>query len=291
MTPAGKPGILHEAEASGMQDFRRMPAVFGPTGGPRNLPAAKEHLRYVSSDTILVATARSEADALAALLPPRFRLDGEPRVKLLVYLLGNLGWLAGRSHESVAVCIPAVFEGEDGEVAGNFLPVLWENLADSLLTGRDEIGFPKLWSDIHVSNRGDAYSCSATWDGFRFFEMEVEGLVETEVDDSPPPPFLVRRYVPRAFGAGAQIDEVLAVGGDLPGGKLAAPDGRSAESTVKSRRLGRATFSFHPARWEDMPTQYHVVNALSRLPLEAFEVCVETARANREDLSTAHVVR
>jgi hypothetical protein len=42
--------------------------------------------------------------------------------------VGNLGWLAGRSHEGVLMCRPAVFEGEEGNVAGNFIFVLWENL-------------------------------------------------------------------------------------------------------------------------------------------------------------------
>lgn len=268
-----------------------MPAMFGPTPGPRNLPAHAEHLRYASNDTIITVTARTDGEALSALLPPRFRFDGEPRLRLLFNILGNLGWLAGRSHEGVLMCTPAVFEGEEGEVAGNLIFVLWENLPDSLLTGRDDLGFPKLYADIHVARRDDGYSCSASWDGFRFFELEVGDLSDARTDPREAPTFLVHRYLPRAFETAARVDEVLAVGGALPGGKLAAPDGRPPESVLKSHRVGQGKFSFTPTRWEDMPTQYRVVNALANLPLLEFEPCVATAREGREDLSTVHVVR
>jgi hypothetical protein len=43
---------------------------------------------------------------------------------------------------------PALFAGEDREVAGRFLAVMWENLADPSITGRGEIGQPKLFVDI-----------------------------------------------------------------------------------------------------------------------------------------------
>jgi Acetoacetate decarboxylase (ADC) len=275
----------------GLQDFRRMPAVFGPTPGPRNLPAHAEHLRYASNDTIITVTARTDGEALSAILPARFRLDGEPRLTLLFNILGNLGWLAGRGHEGVLLCTPAVFEGDEEPVAGNFIFVLWENLPDSLLTGRDELGFPKLYADIHVARRDDGYFCRASWDGFRFFELEVEGLRSAGTDGPEAPPFLVHRHVPRAFEAAAAVDEVLAVGGRLPGGRRAAPDGRPPESTITARQVGTARFSFTPARWEDMPTQYRVVNALASLPLQDFDDCVVTARHGRDDLSTVHVVR
>jgi hypothetical protein len=41
---------------------------------------------------------------------------------------------------------PVIFKGERDEVTGRFLAVMWENLADPIITGRGEIGQPKLFA-------------------------------------------------------------------------------------------------------------------------------------------------
>jgi hypothetical protein len=267
-----------------------MPAGFGPAAGPRNLPARAEHLRYASERTSVIGTAGTDPQALAKLLPPRFRLDGEARLSVSVQELRNLGWLAGRGYRLVTVSIPAVFEGERTTLAGNFIAAMWENLTEPIITGREEIGHPKMYSDIHGPSRvDDGYVCGASWQGHRFFDMQIRELHDAE---NPPStgPVLVRRYLPKAFGAGAEIDQILAIGSDLPGGRRAAPDGRPPELSVRSCETGNITFAFHRARWEDMPTQYHVVNALAELPLHEFEVGVVVERSGQDDLSTAHVI-
>ena len=39
------------------------------------------------------------------------------------------------------------------------------------------------------------------------------------------------------------------------------------DNTIESRQLGRGAVRFHRAAWRDLPTMYHVVNALAELPL------------------------
>ena len=273
-------------DPDGLQNFRRMPAGFGPTAGPRNLPARAEHLRYAGERTSVIGTAWTDPHALARLLPPRFRLDGEARLSVSVQELRNLGWLAGRGYQLVMVSIPAVFEGERTTLAGKFVAAVWENLTEPIITGREEIGYPKLYSDIHGPNRlDDGYVCGASWQGHRFFDLRIHDLRPVA---NPPQagPVLVRRYLPRAFQSGAEVDQILAIGG----GRRAAPDGRSPELAVKSVEAGNVTFAFHSARWEDMPTQYHVVNALAELPLHEFEAGFVVERTGQDDLSTAHVI-
>ncbi len=43
-----------------------------------------------------------------------------------------------------------------------------------------------------------------------------------------------------------------------------------AAPQVKAVAVGEGRFEFHRARWEDMPTQYPIVNALADLPLTDF---------------------
>ena len=53
----------------------------------------------------------------------------------------EIAWLAGRGYNTLGVSFPATFTGEEDEVTGNFLTVLWENLTDPIITGREELGF------------------------------------------------------------------------------------------------------------------------------------------------------
>ena len=52
--------------------------------------------------------------------------------------------------------------------------MVWENLADPIITGRCEIGHPKLYAEIAEPRRyNGAQICAAGWMGFRFLELEV----------------------------------------------------------------------------------------------------------------------
>ena len=58
--------------------------------------------------------------------------------------------------------------------------MLWENLADPIMTGREELGFAKIYAEMPPPVMiGGNYSAVATWQGFRFFEIEATDLSET----------------------------------------------------------------------------------------------------------------
>jgi hypothetical protein len=244
-----------------------------------------ESLRYAGERTAMLATARVDSDRLLGLLPPGFRLDGDARLSINVSELRNLGWLAGRGYKLVMVGVPAIYDHEAGPLVGDFLAVVWENLTEPILSGREELGWPKVYGDIHGPSRiGDTYRCSASWQGHRFFEMELEGL-RPEATPPSPRPKLVQRYVPNAFQPGPKAEQVLAFGSGLPGERRAAPDGRLPEITIESCQEGGGWFAFHPARWEDMPTQHHIVETLASLPLVGFEDCMVVESTGQDDLS------
>lgn len=69
------------------------------------------------------------------------------------------------------------YKNEDGSVLnGNYLPVTFENLADPILSGREEIGLPKLYSEIEVNRAANSYSMKASWRRTRFEQLELKGL-------------------------------------------------------------------------------------------------------------------
>lgn len=237
----------------------RMPAWFGPSLGPRQRGAlgayqpgeAGSRWRVVSSVRF-----RTAEDDLVELLPPRFSLDGPPTVSVGVSYLHDVGWLAGHGYNILRIDIPAVFEGEDGTVRGNFTPVLWESLADPIITGREELGMSKVYADIPpLVEEGTRVVSTARWQGFEFFRLQIDGLEDVEVPAGVTGPAVLNyKYVPRTGGWGEADAEYVTMSPPQP-------------VTVTRRRAGSATFGFVTATWEQLPTLFHIVNALAALPV------------------------
>ena len=120
----------------------------------------------------------------------------------------DIDWLAGRGYTMIYVWWPIIFKGERDQAVGRFLAVMWENLADPIITGRGEIGQPKLFAEIPERRLVDgAYHCEASWMGFRFLDLRVTELVEPAGETRPEPQMdgtLMLKYVPRtgAWGDG-----------------------------------------------------------------------------------------
>jgi len=238
----------------------RMPTHFGPAPGPRQLPDGVAADLLTSPRRLSVA-ARFLTDAarLEAHLPEGFALRGEPVVTVEFHYLTGIDWLAGRGYTMVQVSWPATFAGQKDRASGKFLAVVWESLADPIITGRDEIGHPKLYADIPAPRAWDgANICSAGWMGFRFLDLDVSGLRDVPPDAPAPPPddILMLKYVPRTGSWGdAELCQVTLTPGDDP------------NRLVEHRQAGTGRVQFYPAAWTDLPTMHHVVNALAGLPV------------------------
>lgn len=243
----------------------RMPADFGPLPGPRNLPHSFNDVRASGRLLLCRVTARSEAAALQALLPPGLSVRGDPVFSFSHMKLSNLGWLAGRGYNLAAVTIPVVYEGKGAPQMCDYMPVLWEGHPDPLITGRDELGHPKLSATIpDMATLRDRMSGAAHWEGFRFCEIELRGLRPDDRPPAAPRPMITRKYIPRTGEWGvADIDQLT---GPVPEPGAGAP----VPPTIHRRDRGEGSFRFMPARWEDMPTQYPVVCRLAELPLLEF---------------------
>lgn len=240
----------------------RMPRVFGALPGPRNVPRDKQHLPNNQRNLVLSVTALTDAALLGELLPPNCVLDGEPLLTLNLNFMTNIGWLAGHDYAMLSVNLRIAHESASkGWLRGNFIPVLWENLADPILTGREELGWSKLYADLPpVVSLGNRHAGKALWQGFKFFDMEVFDLAETATVPPATGNFHYK-YIPRTGSlteADVEYLEYAAPGENVAG---YAPLG------ITQRLSGKGQFKFHPARWEDMPFQYPIINALARLPL------------------------
>ncbi|GAB7536084.1 acetoacetate decarboxylase family protein [Burkholderia sp. 22PA0099] len=238
----------------------RMPTHFGPAPGPRQLPDglvadpnSKPKRMSVSASFL------TDAASLERHLPEHFVLAGEPVVTVEFHYLSEIDWLAGRGYTMVHVSWPATFKGLRDRASGKFLAAVWENLADPIITGRDEIGHPKLFAEVPAPRAfGGQQLCEAGWMGFRFLELALGDLQEapTRAPASASDGTLMLKYKPRTGDWGeADLCEVTLTPSLDP------------HVTVERRFTGAPRLQFHRASWSDLPTMAHVVNALADLPV------------------------
>ncbi|WP_460073078.1 acetoacetate decarboxylase family protein [Streptomyces sp. YKOK-I1] len=239
----------------------RMPTAFGPQPGPRQRPDGGRWNDPGRGRTIMLSLrVPSDPERLAALLPQQFTLDGD-HFTVTAAELRDLPWLAGRGYNVLSVSVPAVHHGTR-TLAGDLELVTWESLADPVVSGREELGFNKIYadvSDLETGPTGNTLSVTAAWDGFVFARISA-GPLDPPASDGPPPaprPGLHVRYVPSPARRGeADIEDVTCT--DLSG----AP-----EIKVVEARTGEGAVEFLGATFEQLPTLFHIVNPLRDLPV------------------------
>ncbi len=248
-------------------DTRRqylMPTHFGPMAGPRQTP---DGARFADPDDRIKETWSvsflTDAEAIARILPEGFELAGEPVVTVTFSYMTNIAWLAGRGYNMLGVTVPARVVTQNRSVAGPFLMVLWENLADPIITGREQLGFAKIYCEIvPASTANGITTCRASWLGHTFATMTLSlskdppstsGAPSASADERAS--LLHYRYVPKigAWGEAAIEEAVMSPVTNTAG-------------VCEQALAGTGEIAFHPTRWEDMPTQFHVVEGLRALP-------------------------
>ncbi|MEM7344651.1 MAG: acetoacetate decarboxylase family protein [Chloroflexota bacterium] len=267
----------------------RMPTHFGPRTGPRRGPDGRKFECIDNPKSLTIsASFLSNADQLNELLPHRFELNGEPIVTVYVTYMTEIEWLAGRGYNVLGVTIPARFNGEVNQVQGAFLTVLWENLTDPIITGREELGFSKIYCEIPPATvlRGD-YHFMASWMGFKFLDVNVTNLKQQTPEEiaalgknNASDGTLHYKYMPRT-GEWGTADISYPVLTPATGGN----------GVIQERWVGDGHIQFHPARWEDMPTQYNIVNVLHGLEIKEFRGGSVARSVGGKDLSDQCILK
>lgn len=267
----------------------RMPTHYGPRTGPRRGPDGKgfDCLESPKSTSASVSFL-SDADQLEALLPPCYTLHGEPVVTVSYSYMKDIDWLAGRGYNTLGVSFPAAFNGEKDHVVGSFLTVLWENLADPIITGREELGFSKIYCELPDprSHQGHTHY-HASWLGFKFMDMETFNMTQlsdeqvAEISAKPPASdgTLHFKYMPRT-GVWGTADIAYPV----------ITPSHTPNRVIQELWRGEGTVQFHQARWEDLPTQYNVVNGISALTINEYRGATFSRTVGGKDLSDQRIL-
>ena len=232
----------------------RMPTHFGPNPGPRQQAAGGFHPDDQGQRSVAVwATFDADREQIAALLPEGFEPSAHPDLTVEIKNMTNIGWLAGRGYSVVFVTTGVTYAGEEGR----FKLVLWENAADPIITGREELGYPKVFAEIpDLVIDGDSVHASASWDGFTFLELDVTGVHPDAAAAAPAGPSYHLKYIPRAGTVGeTDLSQVIVT-----------PPGQGP-LTVASRDGGAGSIRFTAATWEQLPTLVNIANGLAGLRL------------------------
>src|SRR4030042_1090720 len=238
-----------------------MPPHFGPAP---EWPVA--HYADVTQFTILYSTNK---DALAAVLPEPFEPTDDPVVTVYCQMCRQVDFMSGRGYNIVGVNLAAVFNGKKDHFAGSYAAVLWENDALPIITGREQLGAPKLYADIpDPQQEGDNWRFHCSLYGTRLVEGEIRNT--TPADDTvcqqieqmaKENTWMGWKYIPKA---------------DHTGPELSFPTVIPTRPTVRQAWLGKGSHRFLDTSFESAPTSDYVMQGLHKLVVREYRAAVIT---------------
>lgn len=257
----------------------RMPVMFGPAPGPRQkhdgTPWQAEESGTANVQWATIAY-RTHRDKLEALLPPGFALNGDPLVYVTLGFFRDLYWLAGRGYGLVNAEVPVIYTGKHETIQGGLCLSIWEGRPDAIMTGREELGFPKLFADIpdvRLNPDSGSISGQASWFDFKFFEMEMHGIEKTAVDSmnllgAPGGP-IHYKYMPRTgpFGSGGADVTYVTTSQPLAGAASGTSPIKFENAAFKKWKAKGGSVKWHRATFEQLPMTCHVVNGIADLEI------------------------
>ena len=270
----------------------RSPFGFGASPGPRRPLGLQStdntirSLRQKNPETHQTLSVRFKTSRtyLENLLPPGFAFTSPGTLaaaSISATTLSNMAWLAGGGYSHAGLYIHGVnYTKKDGsKTFGTYLAVLFENAADPIITGRDELGMPKLFCEIEARVEGENASISLSSRGTTFGKISVSGLATPQPTPSPPAPAqrmpgppppppeqgtFWQRYVP-SVGEPGKADADYAVFNPNP---EPAAEGDAAPETLTS---ATGSVAFEAGDWESLPTLHHVAKGLAEMPVYGVE--------------------
>jgi hypothetical protein len=193
-------------------------------------------------------------------------------------------WLGGSGYNHFGLYIHGVqYKKRDGTtVDGTYIPVLFENLADPIVTGRDETRHAEIYCEIDIERSSNSYDMQASWREASFASINIADLdVVDQVTDATEENELLYKYIP-AVGEKGKADCEYAI--VVPH----AEEAKKSPSIVMSVKMSKkADIKFHRLDKERLPTLHHVVETLSEIPIyEVLEAKVVEGLGG-QDLSSA----
>ncbi|KAF2111908.1 FAD binding domain-containing protein [Lophiotrema nucula] len=258
------------------KSYWRMPIAFGPMPGPRQTHQGIPRDGTQSTFTTASIKFKTSRTVLQNLFPPgrrgwRFKHPGTiAYASFSQTTLNGMHWLGGSGYHHIGLYIHGVeYEKKDGSVvSGSYLPILFESLTDPIVSGREELGMPKLYTSVDIYRRSKSYRVRTGWQGALWGEFHLDNLAEVdpstdqgaisgEADDG----ILAYKYIPKS---GSQNKGIAAEE------HVVWDEFKAATTTPRPRKIykaGKAKFQIDALNWEELPTLHHIISRLAELPV------------------------
>lgn len=272
----------------------RQPLSFGPSPGPRqpknSLPDILSHAKQ--NQTVASIRFTTSRTYLQNFLPTdRFSYTSPGTIvqaTMMCCSLRNMTWLGDTGYNHCGLYLHDVhYKKKNGEtIQGTFLPILFENLTDPIITGREEIAAPKWGCEIDISSAGDSYAVKMSWRGTTFVELNWSGLQDQDAqlgqkDNTTPvlakpddKGMLMYRYVP-AVGEPGKADAEYPVfeefakppqSGATKNGEL--DESKFSQAGASHTRISKeATIKTTAGDWDCLPTIHHIAEGWAGVPI------------------------
>jgi len=256
--------------------YWRMPVAFGPMPGPRQNTLGIERQSTESTFTTASIKFKTSRTLLQNLFPPnstsyRFKSPGTfAYASFSQTTLGKMEWLGGSGYNHLGLYIHGVeCVKKNGDIiSGTYMPLLFESLTDPIVSGREELGMPKLYTSIDIHRRAKAYRINTGWQGAIWGNFVWEGLQESDpatesgkISGEDDDGILVYRYIPSvgtALKGKAEAEYPVFV-----------PYAEDSLQPVTQRvfKASKASFKIDSMDWDALPTLHHIIDRLAELPV------------------------
>jgi len=184
--------------------------------------------------------------------------------------LNKMEWLGGSGYKHLGLYVHGVeYVKKDGSIVnGTYLPILFENLADPIISGREELGMPKLFTSIDVYQRSKSYRIRTGWEGALWGNFLLKDLVEVDpssekgtISGEADAGLLIHRYMPKvgSQNKGVAADEHVVW--------EAFDQATTHPRTQRIYKSSKASFTIDALDWEQLPTMHHIISRLAELPV------------------------
>lgn len=182
-------------------------------------------------------------------------------------------WLGGSGYKHIGLYVHGVeYVKDDGSVVqGTYLPILFESLTDPIVSGREELGMPKLYTSVDVYRRANSYRIRTGWEGALWGNFLLEDLVEVDpstttgaLSGEADAGILAYKYQPKSGRENKNIAAEEYAIFDPFSKATPTPRPQKVYTTKK------ASIQIDPLDWEQLPTLHHIISRLAEVPV--FEV-------------------
>jgi len=291
--------------------YLRSPVCFGPFPGPRQNVKGEAWPATQSTFSKISVKFRTSRTLLDSFLAPGFSFASPATVASASWscsTIDKMEWLGKSGYSHLGLYLHGVcYTKQDGsKIHGTYVVVLFENMAEPITSGREELGMPKLPCDIHVEREASSAVVRASWRGMEFLRLSLDDLKEASAATAtngnsvngvphagppggspggppgggppgggpprgpPPPPdsgLLFHRYVP-AVGRPGKSDADYAV---------FVPHSETKPDTKEELQTSTAKVAWNMHDEASLPTLHHVTSKLAQMPfLGVVEAKIET---------------